>query len=59
MGLSVTNKELVELVKDFPAWGGNTFTLANLILQRQREDDAQIAESLNQQEVADAIRAAA
>ncbi len=53
----MTSKELVELVADFAAWQGNTYTLAVLIAQRQRDDAAAIAESHGQQEVADAIRA--
>ncbi len=53
----MTNKALLELVNNFPSWGGNTFTLAMQILQRQREDDAQLAEAAGQQELADAIRA--
>lgn len=55
----MTNKELLEVVNNFSAWGGNTYTLANLILQKQREDDALLAESLGHQETADAIRSAA
>lgn len=53
----MTNKDLIALVSDFAAWSGNTYTLAVLISQRQREDDAAIAEANGQQEVADAIRA--
>jgi hypothetical protein len=53
----MTNKELIELVADFSAWQGNTYTLAVLIAERQRNDDAVIAEIAGQQEVADAIRA--
>lgn len=53
----MTNKELIELVADFPTWQGNTYALAVLIAQRQREDDAVLAEGMGQQEVADSIRA--
>jgi hypothetical protein len=53
----MTSKEIIELVADFSAWQGNTYSLAVLIAQRQREDDAAIAEANGQQEVADAIRA--
>jgi hypothetical protein len=53
----MTSKELIELVADFGAWQGNTYALAVLVAQRQREDDAAIAESNGQQEVADLIRA--
>jgi hypothetical protein len=52
----MTNKDLIDLVNNFQSWGGNTFTLAMQICQRQREDDAQLAESAGQQELADAIR---
>lgn len=52
----MTSKELVALVNNFNAWGGNTFTLAMLVVQQQKEDDALISESLGQQDVADAIR---
>ena len=54
----MNNKDLLDMVKDFPAWGGNTYTLASQIMQRQREDAALIAESMGKQEVADAIRGA-
>jgi hypothetical protein len=53
----MTSKEIIELVADFGAWQGNTYSLAVLIAQRQREDDAAIAEANGQQETADAIRA--
>lgn len=53
----MTNKHVVEIVNDFGAWGGNVYTLAVMIAQQQREDDALIAESNAAQEVADAIRA--
>lgn len=49
-------KQLRDMVTDFSSWGGNTFTLAMLIMQKQKEDDAVIAESLGQDMVADAIR---
>ena len=54
----MTNKEMLELVNDFRAWGGNTFTLAMMIVQRQREDDAGLAEEHGANEVAEAIRSA-
>jgi hypothetical protein len=53
----MTSKELIELVADFPVWQGNTYALAVLVAQRQRDDDATIAEGMGQQEVADSIRA--
>ena len=54
----MTNKDVVEAVNNFASWGGNAFTLAMVLVQKQREDDAQAAEALGQQEVADAIRSA-
>lgn len=51
----MTSHELVELVNDFSAWKGNTFTLAMLIMQKQKADDAALAEQ-HSQEAADAIR---
>ena len=53
----MTNKEIIDLVSEFSAWQGNAYTLAILISQQQREDDAAIAEASGQQEVADSIRA--
>ena len=52
----MTNKDVLDVVNNFPSWGGNTFTLAMMLVQKQREDDAQLAEAMGQQEVADAIR---
>lgn len=54
----MTNKQVVEIVNDFGAWGGNVYTLAVMIAQRQRDDYAFIAESNDAQAVADAIGAA-
>lgn len=54
----MTNKEMLDLVNDFPAWGGNAFTLAMQIVQRQREDDAVLAETAGYQALADHIRQA-
>ena len=53
----MTSKDIIELVADFAAWQGNTYALAVLVAQRQREDDALIAEANGQMEVADLIRA--
>lgn len=50
----MTTKELIELVNDFSQWKGDTFRLASLVMHRQREDDAVLAESVP--EIADAIR---
>lgn len=52
-------KEVRDLVNDLSQWGGNAYTLAMRIAERQREDDAQIAESHGQPEVVEAIRAPA
>lgn len=54
----MTTKELLEMVNDFRSWSGNTYTLAVMVANRQREDDAIIAESFEQQSVAEAIRLA-
>lgn len=54
----MTNKQVVDIVNDLKEWGGNAYTLATIVAQRQREDDALIAESNDAQAVADAIRAA-
>ena len=54
----MTAKEVRDIVNNIGLWGGNAFTLAMLIAQRQREDDALAAEGLGQQDVAEAIRAA-
>lgn len=50
----MTNKELIELVNDFAQWKGDSFRLASLVMHRQREDDAMLAESVP--EIAEAIR---
>jgi hypothetical protein len=52
----MTTKDLIELVKDFGSWRGDVYTLATLVYQRQKEDDAAIAEQLGDQATADAIR---
>ena len=54
----MNNKLVVEIVNNVQEWGGNAYMLAVIVAQRQREDDALIAESNAAQEVADAIRAA-
>lgn len=35
------DRQILELVKDFEQWQGNTFTLANLIVEAQKELDRQ------------------
>ena len=35
------DKQILELVKDFAQWQGNTFTLASLIVEAQKELDRQ------------------
>lgn len=50
-------KEVRDIVSNIALWGGNAFTLAMLIAERQRADDAAIAEGLGQTDVAEAIRA--
>jgi hypothetical protein len=33
------DKRILDLVKDFAQWQGNTFTLANLVIELQKEID--------------------
>jgi hypothetical protein len=54
----MTAKEVRDLVTNISAWGGNAFTLAMRVAEQQRQDDATIAETLGQAEVAESIRAA-
>jgi hypothetical protein len=54
----MTAKEVRDLVNNINLWGGNAFTLAMRVAEKQREDDAAKAEELGQPEVAEAIRAA-
>jgi hypothetical protein len=35
------DRQILDLVKDFAQWQGNTFTLANLIVEAQKELDRQ------------------
>lgn len=51
-------KDIRDMVSDVHIWGGNAFTLAMKVMEKQREDDALIAESLEHSDVAEAIRAA-
>ena len=44
------------MVNDFQLWKGNTYTLAVMVMQRQKEDDAQTAEAMGGNDVAEAIR---
>lgn len=43
----MTPQELIHMVNDFAAWKGNTYTLAMMVLQQQREDDAALAETVS------------
>lgn len=54
----MTAKEVRDVVNNIGLWGGNAFTLAMRVAEKQREDAAAIAESMGQPEVAEAIRAA-
>lgn len=45
------------LVEDFATWQGNTYKLAALVAERQRELDAARAEAAGQDDLAAAIRA--
>lgn len=31
------NKEILDIVKDFSLWNGNSFTLAQLVAEKQKE----------------------
>ncbi len=50
----MTTKELIDLVNDFPSWKGDAFKLAVLVMHRQKEDDALLADAVP--EIAEAIR---
>lgn len=54
----MTAKEVRDMVNNIGLWGGNAFTLAMRVAEQQRQDDAALADSLSQPEVAEAIRAA-
>lgn len=49
-------KDVKDIVDVFPSWNGNTFTLAALLVEAQKEFDAGLAESMGSVEIADAIR---
>lgn len=50
------SRQIKAIVDDFSQWRGNTYTLAALIAEAQKESDAQAAEAAGQQELADQIR---
>lgn len=35
------DKQILDLINDFSQWKGNTFTLATLVAEKQKEIDAQ------------------
>lgn len=49
-------KDIKNIVDDFRQWQGNTYTLAVLIAEAQKEADAEIAEQYSQPGVAEQIR---
>lgn len=55
-------KDVIDIVKDFSQWKGNTFTLANLVAAYVKEECAKMAENLPEGatsiEAANAIREA-
>lgn len=55
----VNAKDLLDVVNDIGQWKGNAYTLAAIVMERQRQDDAKIAENAGQPELAADILAAA
>lgn len=49
-------KQILEIVNDVTIWKGDVYKLAYAIVEAQKEFDAVIAETAEQQEVADLIR---
>lgn len=55
----MTTKRILEIVQARELWRDDPYRLAVLVAQEQREDHAALAESLDAQPVADAIRSEA
>ena len=49
------DRAILEIVNDFAAWKGNSFTLASLVAEKQREIDAQKVVEAGFPEAAEAI----
>jgi hypothetical protein len=49
-------KDIKAIVDDFSQWRGNSYALAALVADAQKEADAAIAEFMEQPVVAEAIR---
>jgi hypothetical protein len=49
-------KQIKLIVDDFPQWSGNTYKLAALVAEKQRDSDAELLEAEGQQELADKVR---
>lgn len=48
-------KEILDLINDFTQWRGNTFTLAALIVEKQKEIDRQRLVEMGFPEAAEVI----
>ena len=49
------DKSIIELINDFSQWKGNSFTLAALIVERQKEIDRQTLIAAGFNEASEAI----
>jgi hypothetical protein len=49
-------KDLKAIVDDYPRWRGNSYALATIIAEAQRDETLQKIEEAGQQELADQIR---
>lgn len=49
------DKSILDLINDFSQWKGNTFTLAALIVERQKEIDRQTLVNAGFPDAAEAI----
>lgn len=49
------DKSILDIVKDFTAWQGNTYTLAALIVEKQKELDRQAVIASGFPEAAESI----
>jgi len=50
------HKSILDIINDFAAWNGNTFTLAALIVAKQKELDAAAVEAAGYPEAAGVLR---
>lgn len=49
------DKRILDVVSDFSQWNGNTFTLANLIAEKQKELDREILVAADLPEAAELL----